>query len=105
MNLYRFFIIAALIFAMGCAGGPSTATAPTSSSNSDFAKLCRAIGAKDGKLSREQFIAHSQDKQAAAMLFDSCDTQNKGYLTEEEVTPSTMNRLKRQAVTFANPYR
>ena len=100
MNLCRFFIIVALIFAMGCAGGPSTAT---TSSNSDFAKLCKAIGAEGGKLEREKFIAHSKDKEAAAKAFDSCDTQRKGYLTEEDVTPAYMNRLKGTAFRYVNP--
>jgi hypothetical protein len=100
MNLYRFLIIVALIFAMGCAGGPSTAT---TSSSSDFTKLCKAIGAKGGKLEREKFIAHSRDKEAAAKLFDYCDTQHKGYLTEEDVTPANMNLLKGQAFRSVNP--
>jgi hypothetical protein len=100
MNLSMLFIIFALIFAMGCAGGPSTAT---TSSSSDFAKLCKAIGAEGGKLEREKFITHSKDKEAAAKIFDSCDTQRKGYLTEEDVTPAYMNRLKGQAFRSVNP--
>ena len=98
MNLYRFLILAALIFALGCGGGPSTATAPKSSSSSEFAKMCRAMGAEGGKLEREKFIAQAENKEAAAQLFDACDTQQKGYLTEEDVTPAYMNRLKGQAL-------
>ena len=85
---------------MGCAGGPSNAT---TSSSSDFAKLCKAVGAEGGKLEREKFIAHSKDKEAAAKLFDSCDTQRKGYLTEGDVTPAYINRLKGQAFRYINP--
>jgi len=95
MNLCRFLVLAILIFALGCGGGPSTAT---TSSSSEFRKLCRAIGAEGGKLEREKFIAQAEDKEAAAKLFDSCDTQHKGYLTEEDVTPDNTDRLKRQAV-------
>ena len=98
MNLYRFVVIAVLIFALGCGGGPSTATAPKSSSSSEFGKMCRAMGAEGGKLEREKFIAQAKDKEAAAKLFDSCDTQHKGYLTEEDVTPGYMDRLKGQAI-------
>lgn len=98
MNLYRFLVLSALIFALGCGGGPSTATAPKSSSSSEFGKLCRAMGAEGGKLEREKFIAQAKDKEAAAKLFDSCDAQQKGYLTEEDVTPSNMDRLKGQAL-------
>ena len=100
MSPNRFFIIVAFFLAMGCAGGPSTAT---TSSSSDFAKLCKAVGAEGGKLEREKFIAHSKDKEAAAKLFDSCDTQRKGYLTEEDVTPAYINRLKGQAFRYINP--
>jgi hypothetical protein len=100
MNLYRFFIIVALVLAMGCASGPSTTT---TTSSSDFAKLCKAIGAEGGKLERERFIAHAKDKEAAAKLFDSCDTQYKGYLTEEDVTPAFINRLKGTAFRQINP--
>lgn len=98
MNLYRFLVLSALIFALGCGGGPSTATAPKSSSSSDFGKMCRAMGAEGGKLDREKFIAQAKDKEAAAKFFDSCDTQHKGYLTEEDVTPGNMDRLKGQAI-------
>jgi hypothetical protein len=56
------------------------------------------MGAEGGKLEREKFIAQAKDKEAAAKLFDSCDTQQKGYLTEEDVTPGNMDRLKGQAI-------
>jgi Ca2+-binding EF-hand superfamily protein len=98
MNMYRFLILVALTFALGCGGGPSANTTPKSSSNSEFGKMCRAMGAEGGKLKREKFIAQAEDKEAAAKLFDACDTQQKGYLTEEDVTPAYMDRLKGQAL-------
>jgi hypothetical protein len=103
MNLCRFLLLTVLIFSLGCGGGPSTATAPKSSSSSEFGKLCRAVGAGGGKLDREKFIAQAKDKEAAARLFDACDTQNKGYLTEGDVEPSTMNNLKRQVIPLTAP--
>lgn len=103
MNFYRFLILFALLFALGCGGGPSTATAPKSSSSSEFAKLCRATGAEGGKLEREKFIAQAKDKEAAAKLFDACDTQHKGFLTEEDVSPGYMDRFKGQAFRLTNP--
>lgn len=98
MNWYRFLIPAALIFTLSCGGGPSTATAPKSSASSEFGKLCRAIGADGGKLEREKYIAQAKDKEAAAKLFDACDTQHKGYLTEGDVEPGKMDSLKRQVI-------
>jgi hypothetical protein len=105
MNWYRFLIPAALIFALGCGGGPSPTTAPQSSSGSEFSKLCRAIGSGEGKLEREKFIAHSQDKEAAAKLFDACDAQQKGFLTQEDVEPAYMDRLKGQVIRVTEPRR
>ena len=103
MNLYRLTILAALIFALGCSGGPATTTAPKASSHSEFRKLCRALGAEGDKLQREKFIAAAKDKEAAAKLFDACDTQKKGYLVEEDVPPAYMNRLKNEAIRLTNP--
>jgi hypothetical protein len=105
MNWSRFLIPAALIFTLGCGGGPSTATVPKSSSSSEFAKLCRATGAEGGKLEREKFIAQAKDKKAAAELFDACDTQNKGYLNEGDVEPGYMDSLKRQVIPLTTPGR
>jgi hypothetical protein len=98
MNLFRFVISATLIFILGCGGGPSTATAPKSSSNSEFGQLCRAVGANGEKLAREKFIAQAKNKEAAAELFDACDTQHKGYLTEGDVGPAYVDSLKSQVI-------
>jgi hypothetical protein len=97
MSWYRFLISAVLIFTLGCASGPSPATSRPSTS-SEFRKLCRATGAEGGKLEREKFIARAKDKEAAAKLFDACDTQHKGYLTEKEVKATEMEGLKRQVI-------
>ncbi len=98
MNWYRFLVLTALIFAWGCGGGPSTATAPKSSSGSEFSMMCQAMGAEGGRLEREKFIAQADDKAAAAKFFDACDTQHKGYLTEEDVTPDQIDWMKYRAV-------
>jgi len=103
MKWYRFLVPAALIFTLGCAGDPSTAAAPKSSSSSEFGKFCRSIGANEGKLARDKFIAQSQNQEMAAELFDACDTQKKGYLTEEDVKPGDMDRLKRQVIPRTTP--
>jgi len=102
MNGCRFIIMAALILALVWVGGPSTATAQTSS-GSDFANLCRAVGAKEGKMSREQFLAKAKDKDAAAQLFDACDANRDKIITEEEATPKHMEGLKNQAIRLTTP--
>ena len=83
-------------FSSGLQCGPA-ATAQTSS-GSDFAKLCGAIAAKEGKISREQFIAKAKDKEAAAQLFDACDDNHDKIITEKEATPKHMKGLKRQVI-------
>lgn len=102
MNAYRFIIMGAVILAWIWIGGPATATAQTSSS-SDFANLCRAVGAKEGKISREKFIAKAKDKEAAAQFFDACDANQDKTITEEEATPKHMKGLKNQAIRLTNP--
>lgn len=100
MPLTRFIILALLTCALACA---SPAPGPTAVSRSEFRSLCRAMGAEGGKLSREQFLAQSKDKAAAAQLFDACDTENKGYLTEEDVKPDYIDSLKGQAMRLTEP--
>jgi hypothetical protein len=104
MNCFRFVIPTALIVALGCGGGPSTTAAPSSSSSSEFGRLCRAIGADEGKLARDKFIAQAKDKEAAAKLFDACDTRHKGYLTEGDVEPGYIDSLKRQVIPLTTPH-
>jgi hypothetical protein len=104
MNCFRFVISATLIFMLGCGGGPSTATAPKSSSSSEFGQICRAVGASDGKLSREKFIAQAKNKEAAAELFDACDSQHKGYLTEGDVGPGNIDSLKGQVIPLTTTH-
>jgi hypothetical protein len=103
MKWYGFLVPAALIFTLGCAGDPSAAAAPKSSSLSEFAQFCRSIGANEGKLARDKFIAQSQNQEMAAELFDACDTQKKGYLTEEDIKPGDMDSLKRQVIPRTTP--
>ena len=104
MKCCGFIMLAALILAWGCGGGPSTTTqkAPPPASN-DFAKLCRAVGAEGGQITREQFIAQSQDKEAAARLFDACDANQDRMLSEAEAKQERMDELKWQVIRLTNP--
>ena len=105
MNGFRFILLAALIMALGCGGGSTTTTRSTAprSSGSDFAQLCRAVGAEGGKMSREQFLAKSKDKQAAAKLFDACDANRDRMITEEEARQGNIEGMKRQAIRLTSP--
>jgi hypothetical protein len=102
MNADRFIIMAAIILALVWVGGPSATTAQASS-GSDFANLCQAVGAKEGKISRKQFIAKAKDKDAAAQFFDACDANGDKTITEDEATPKHMEGLKDQAIRLTTP--
>ncbi len=104
MDWCKFSIVAALILALGCAGGPPATTTPSrSSGRSDFAQLCRAVGAEGGQISREQFIDKAKDKESAAQLFDACDANRDRMLSEEEAQQGRMNELKREVIRLTTP--
>jgi hypothetical protein len=103
MTNFRLIVIAILILALGCGGGPASTTAPRSSS-SDFQQLCRAVGAEGDSISRDKFLAQAKDKDAAARLFDACDADRDRVITEEEVRQQgRMDELKRQAIRLTTP--
>jgi hypothetical protein len=101
MSGFRCIIMAAITLSLVFSVAPA-ATAQTSS-GSDFAKLCGAIGVKEGKISREQFIAKAKDKAAAAQLFDACDANRDKIITEKEATPKHMKSLKQQVIRHTTP--
>jgi hypothetical protein len=102
MNGCRIIIMVALILALVCGEGPSAATAQPPA-GSEFANLCRAVGAKEGNITREEFIAKSKDKDAAAQFFDACDANHDKIITEKEATPKHVNRLKHQVIRTITP--
>ncbi len=102
MKLFGFLLVIALTLALGCGGGPSTTTAPKSSS-SDFQQLCHAVGADGDSISRDKFIAQARDKEAAARLFDTCDTDRNRVITEQEARAGHMESLKGQAIRLTTP--
>lgn len=99
----RLITVAVLVAALGCGGGTSTTTAPRSTGSSDFARLCRAVGAEGGTISREQFLAKAQDKEAAAELFDACDANRDRMLSEAEAERERMDQLKQQVIRLTTP--
>lgn len=102
MTNFRLIVIAIVILALGCGGGPATTTAPRSS-GSDFTKLCRAVGAEGDSISREKFVAQAKDKEAAARLFDACDANQDNTITESEARAGHMESLKGQAIRLTTP--
>jgi hypothetical protein len=104
MNLLGVLLAGALLLTPGCGGGPATTTAPASS-NTDFQRLCRAVGAEGGQISRERFLAQSADQETAAQLFDACDVNRDAVLVESEIPPDRMESLHRQVIRLTTPRR
>ena len=102
MNLLRPFILAVLILALASCGGPAKTTTTAPPASYEFRRLCLDMGIQGGKISREQFLAASKDKETAAQLFDACDVHKTGYLTEEQATqnPVYFEDLRNQVIQF-----
>jgi Ca2+-binding EF-hand superfamily protein len=72
-------LLAALLMA-GCA------TPQEKQAQADRDALCAALDTdKDGKITKEEFVARATDKNKAAEVFDKCDSGKKGYLTYDDV--------------------
>jgi Ca2+-binding EF-hand superfamily protein len=71
--------LAALLMA-GCA------TPQDRQTQSDRDALCAVLDTNhDGKITKEEFMAKTNDKAKALEVFEKCDTGKKGYLTYDEV--------------------
>ncbi len=62
---------------------------------SEYTALCNTIArGGGGTISKEQFLDASKDKALAAKIFDTCDVEHKGYITEEDVNAKKMRQLQ-----------
>ena len=61
-------------------------TSPSEADRASFAELCQALGKKDGKISKEEFLAAIpvENRERAAKLLDQCELSPEGVLTVEE---------------------
>jgi Ca2+-binding EF-hand superfamily protein len=77
-------LLAALLLA-GCA------TPQDKQAQADRDALCAVLDTdKDGKITKEEFMAPATDKAMALEVFQKCDTGQKGYLTYDEVWSQRM---------------
>jgi Ca2+-binding EF-hand superfamily protein len=71
-------LLSALLLA-GCA------TPQDKQAQADRDALCAVLDTnKDGKISKEEFMAQTSDKAKALEVYEKCDTSKKGYLTYNE---------------------
>jgi hypothetical protein len=81
----------------GCAGlseqqAPMSQQAP----KSEFRALCNNIANSGGglKITKDEFVAASKDKDKAEKVFNKCDVKKQGFITEEDVDLIKMQELK-----------
>ena len=71
-------MLAALLLA-GCA------TPQDKQAQADRDALCAVLDTdKDGKITKEEFMAKTTDKAKGLEVYEKCDTGKKGYLTYDE---------------------
>ena len=56
---------------------------------------------KDGRITREEFMAKTSDKAKGLEVFEKCDTGKKGYLTYDEIWSQQM--ILRPELTIPTP--
>ncbi len=105
MNLLHAFLFISLILALGSCGGPTKTTTTNANMGYEFRRICSTLGSPDNQITRSQFLAQATDKDAAAQVFDACDVQHTGVLTEKEATanPIYFENLKSQVILFHTP--
>ena len=76
--------LAALLMA-GCA------TPQDKQAQADRDVLCAVLDTdKDGRITKEEFMAKTSDKAKGLEVYEKCDTHKKGYLTYDEFGPQRM---------------
>jgi hypothetical protein len=76
--------LAALLM-VGCA------TPQDKQAQTDRDALCSVLDTnKDGKITKEEFMARTNDKAKGLEVFEKCDTGKKGYLTYDEIGSQRM---------------
>jgi Ca2+-binding EF-hand superfamily protein len=83
MKIHPGKIALALLLAAFVAAG--CATPQDKQAQADRDALCAVLDTnKDGKITKEEFMAKATDKAKALEVYEKCDTSKKGYLTYDE---------------------
>jgi hypothetical protein len=63
---------------------------------SEFRALCNNIAKSGGglKITKEEFVAASKDKDKAEKAFNTCDIKKRGFITEDDIDLMKMQELK-----------
>ena len=72
-------LLLAVLLMAGCA------TTEDKKAQADRDALCSVLDTdQDGKITKEEFMAKTNDKAKGLEVFEKCDTDKKGYLTYDE---------------------
>jgi Ca2+-binding EF-hand superfamily protein len=84
MKIQSGIIALALLLAALLMGGCATTEEKKAQAERDA--LCASLDLnRDGKITKEEFVARATDKNKAAEIFDKCDSGKKGFLTYGDV--------------------
>jgi hypothetical protein len=89
MNLRTGMIVMALLLTALLMAG--CATTEDKKAEADKGALCAVLDTnRDGKITKEEFMARTNDKAKGLEVFQKCDNGKKGYLTYDEVWSNRM---------------
>ncbi len=92
--------LSAMILAGGCA------PLPEQGPKRDFLAICKAKAeAHGGKISKQEFMADALNKEQAEKVFQACDTEQRGYLTEKELFEPQRKRMIQSVIRLTEPNR
>jgi Ca2+-binding EF-hand superfamily protein len=79
------------------------ATPQDKQAQSDRDALCAVLDTdKDGRITKEEFMAKTSDKAKGLEVYEKCDTGKKGYLTYDEIWSQRM-MLPRELIITTPP--
>lgn len=95
----RWFLL--LLAAALLAGGCAPLEQPV---RSDFLAVCKARAQEHGgKITKQEFLAEAKNKEKADQVFEACDTQRRGYLTEEELFEPQKRQMIKEVIRLTEP--
>jgi hypothetical protein len=96
----RWFLLFLGVALLACSCAPLSEQGP----QGEFLKVCKAKAqAAGGKITKQEFVAEAMDKAQAEQIFDACDVNRRGYLTEEEMWDPQRQRMMQSVIRLTGP--
>ena len=100
MNLLKkvAFILVAAMLAASCA------PLEEPESQRQYHSICNVIAkGGGGKISKQEFMAAAKNKEEAEKVYEMCDPNNTGYITEEVAADPTKVRMMQEVIRLTEP--